>query len=87
MVIEIYDQGKASTPQRDGRKRDSGVLEDVLEKHEGEEETNGFTLRAKVSPAPGLSPLLLYFDLNFCIFWSGAVMLSSKKDWFPTGSS
>lgn len=38
MVIEIYDQGKASTPQRDGRKRDSGVLEDVLEKHEGEEE-------------------------------------------------
>ena len=44
MVIEIYEQGKASTPQRDGRKRDSGVLEDVLEKHEGEEETKGFTL-------------------------------------------
>ncbi|XP_057630680.1 F-box and WD repeat domain containing protein 10B isoform X4 [Chionomys nivalis] len=31
---EIYDQGKASTPQRDGKKRDGGVLEDALEKHE-----------------------------------------------------
>lgn len=39
MVIDTLDQGKASTPQRDGRKRVGGVLEDVPEKHEGEEET------------------------------------------------
>lgn len=44
MLIEIYDQGKPKTPQREGRKRAGDVGEDGLENLEaksvGEEKMN-----------------------------------------------